>query len=534
MTARSIPSTLALLLLGACSSVGTSPTAPSASTYRPGDGHDLAALPEAQPRQTIDVADGGTIKLRASMVRWTVSGVPTFAYAYNGQIPGPLLRVKQRSTFTVDVTNALDLPTTVHWHGVRLDTPNDGVVGISQAAIEPGGSFRYTVHVPDAGLYWYHPHVREDIEQDLGLAGNLEVLPVATSALPPVDREEVLMLDDLAVAADGTPLPYGKDDATRVLMGRFGNVLLVNGAPSYALTVTQGQVVRFGFTNAASTRTFRLGWSAPPGTESPRMKLVESDQGPLPQERRIDSVTLAPAERGVADVLFDRPGTYSLEQRTPTARSVLGTVTVTQAPSSSVAAEAFSTLHANSDVRAAIDATVRAATDAPVDLTLRLTVDIKGMGGGMTMGGMNHAGMSMGGMTPGADGIEWEDAMSAMNTASSKANTQWKLVDDATGKVNMDITRTFERGSVVKVRLVNDARAMHPMQHPIHLHGQRFLVAAVNGTPNADLAWKDTVLVPSGATVDLIVPMENPGTWMLHCHIAEHLTNGMMATFTVT
>lgn len=533
MTTRSIPIALSLLAIGACSSVGTSPATPSATTYRPGDGHDLAALPEAQPRQTIDVPDGGTVALRPSMVRWSVNGVPTFAYAYNGQIPGPLLRAKQGSTFTVDVTNALDLPTTVHWHGIRLDTPNDGVVGVSQEAIEPGGSFRYTVHVPDAGLYWYHPHMREDIEQDLGLAGNLEVLPSAEDVFPPPDHEEILMLDDLATGQDGAPLPYGRDDATRALMGRFGNVLLVNGAPAYALTVTQGQVVRFGLTNAANTRTFRVGWSAPSGAAPLRMKLVESDDGPLPVEQWADTVTLAPAERSVAEVLFDRPGTYTLDQRTPTARDVLGTVTVTQATESSAAAVAFGTLRRNDEVRDAIVATVKAAKDAPVDLTLRLTVELKGMGGGMQMGGMNHGGMSMGGMTLGADGIEWEDAMPPMNAASTKANTQWKLVDEATGKVNMDVAPTFPRGSVVKIRLVNDAKAAHPMQHPIHLHGQRFLVYAVNGTPNADLAWKDTVLVPSGATVDLLVPMENPGTWMQHCHIAEHLTNGMMAMFTV-
>lgn len=533
MTARSIPFTLTLLLLSACSSVSTPPVAPGASTYRPGAGHDITVLPEAQPRQTIDVADGGTVALRPSMVRWTINGVPTFAYAYNGQIPGPLLRVKQGSTFTVDVTNELDLPTTVHWHGVRLDAPNDGVVGLNQKAIEPGGNFRYTVHVPDAGLYWYHPHVREDIEQDLGLAGNLEVLPSAKDAVQTSDREEILMLDDLAIGSDGVPLPYGKDEATRALMGRFGNVLLVNGTPAYALTVAQGQVVRFGLTNAANTRTFRLSWNAPSGAEPPRMKLVESDDGPLPQERWADTVTLAPAERDVAEVLFDRPGTYTLEQRTPTARSVLGMVTVTAAPDSSAAAMAFGTLRRNSKVQDAIDATVKAAKDAPVDLTLRLTVELKGMGGGMQMPGMNHGGSSMGGMAPGADGIEWEDAMAPMNTASTKANTQWKLVDEATGKVNTDIAPTFKLGSVVKIRLVNDAKAAHPMQHPIHLHGQRFLVAAINGTPNANLAWKDTVLVPSGATVDLLVPMDNPGTWMLHCHIAEHLTNGMMAMFTV-
>ena len=83
-------------------------------------------------------------------------------------------------------------------------------------------------------------------------------------------------------------------------------------------------------------------------------------------------------------------------------------------------------------------------------------------------------------------------------------------------------------------RLVNDIKTFHPMNHPIHLHGQRFLVVARDGKPVDDQVWTDTVLLPVGQAVDILVENANPGTWMLHCHIAEHLGSGMMANYTVT
>jgi len=108
------------------------------------------------------------------------------------------------------------------------------------------------------------------------------------------------------------------------------------------------------------------------------------------------------------------------------------------------------------------------------------------------------------------------------------------LRDTATGRENMDIDWRFRVGDVMKLRLVNDRSALHAMQHPIHIHGQRFLVVSVNGVPNENLVWKDTVLVPTGFVVDILVDMSNPGKWMLHCHIAEHVETGMRMVFEVT
>jgi FtsP/CotA-like multicopper oxidase with cupredoxin domain len=123
--------------------------------------------------------------------------------------------------------------------------------------------------------------------------------------------------------------------------------------------------------------------------------------------------------------------------------------------------------------------------------------------------------------------------MPSMNWASDARQVTWLLRDPATGRENMDIDWRFRRGQVVKLRLVSERETVHAMQHPVHIHGQRFLILAVNGVPMRHHAWKDTVLLPAGATVDLLVEMTNPGRWMLHCHIAEHLSADMMMAFTV-
>ena len=156
------------------------------------------------------------------------------------------------------------------------------------------------------------------------------------------------------------------------------------------------------------------------------------------------------------------------------------------------------------------------------------------------MGGMQHMmpdgtmmGGSMGNMMSGSsDGIEWEDAMPMMGNLTTDT-VKWQLVDQDTGKVNSDINWSFAKGTPVKIEIYNDPNSVHPMQHPIHFHGNRFLVVSRNGVPQTDLAWKDTVLVKSGETVDIVLDTSNPGTWMAHCHTAEHLQDGMMFTYTV-
>jgi FtsP/CotA-like multicopper oxidase with cupredoxin domain len=133
-----------------------------------------------------------------------------------------------------------------------------------------------------------------------------------------------------------------------------------------------------------------------------------------------------------------------------------------------------------------------------------------------------------------AQGIEWEDDMVEVNRMTTPANMRWKLVDRETGAENAQIDWTFHVGDQVKLRLVNEMDSDHPMPHPFHVHGAgRFLILARDGVVEPNLVWKDTVLVRTGETVDILLDVTNPGRWMAHCHIAEHHESGMMFSFDV-
>jgi FtsP/CotA-like multicopper oxidase with cupredoxin domain len=154
----------------------------------------------------------------------------------------------------------------VHWHGRRLDNRYDGAHE-TQAPIPVGGTFSYRIQFPDPGVYWYHPHIREDYGQELGLYGNILVVPADPDYRPAAHREVLVMLDDVLLE-DGKIAPFSRTETTYAAMGRFGNVLLVGGATDLSLNVQCDEVVRFYLTNTANTRVFNV---ALPGA---RIKLV--------------------------------------------------------------------------------------------------------------------------------------------------------------------------------------------------------------------------------------------------------------------
>ncbi|HEX9347157.1 MAG TPA: multicopper oxidase family protein [Gemmatimonadales bacterium] len=476
-----------------------------------------APIPNAESNEVLRLKDGDFIDLDAELVRRTINGQTYTMYSYNGQYPGPLIEVARGSEIMVRFTNHLADSTSIHWHGIRLENAFDGVDGVGG-----GDAFTYKLRFPDAGIYWYHPHIREDIQQALGLYGN--ILVRQPGAKIPANREQILMLQDLLVGDAGL-IPWGQESPTHALMGRFGNVFLVNGEPGYRLSVRRGEVVRFYFTNASSTRTLNLSFP------EARMKLVATDAGPFEREAWVESVVIAPAERYVVDVQFDRTGEFALLNKVigldhlfgrffPMV-DTLGSVTVAPARVRRDLSKAFAALRRLPPPYAAASSYL----NRPPDQTLVLTLRTEGLPYFterlMQLDSIYFA------------PVEWGGTMPMMNWASTGRQVRWVLKDPATGHENMDIAWHFRRGEPVKLRLVNERRAFHGMQHPIHLHGQRFLVLAVNGVPNKDLAWKDTVLVPAGAVVDILLDTANPGEWMLHCHIAEHLSAGMMMHFTI-
>jgi FtsP/CotA-like multicopper oxidase with cupredoxin domain len=495
----------------------------------------------------VELKNGETYDLTASVVKRTIAGSEVKMLAYNGSIPGPVIKVEQGAEVTINFTNNIDVPTTLHSHGLRLDNAYDGVPDITQKEIPTGGSFTYKLKFPDAGMYWYHPHIREDYAQELGLYGNYLVEPTDVNYWNPVNREVPLFLDDISME-NGKVAPFYQKTANHTLMGRYGNVMLVNGDDNYKLTVKKGEVIRFYLTNSANVRPFRFA------IEGAKMKLVGGDNGAYEHEAWTDGVIIAPSERYVVEVFFGHAGTYALLNQTPDKTTPLGMVTVTDDVATPSYARAFASLATHDATVKSIDP-FRQYFNKPLDKQINLTVDLSasmqkmmggnssggGMMGGMKMRGGMHMmpdGTMMGGggmmMEIPKDGIEWENTMQMMmDTIPDTSMVKWKIVDQVTNKANMDIDWKFKIGDKVKIRITNDAKSMHPMQHPIHFHGQRFLVLDRNGAEQTNLVWKDTVLVPAGQYVDILLDASNPGTWMAHCHIAEHLESGMMFNFKV-
>src|SRR6478752_94909 len=297
---------------------------------------DTAGLPAATATEVVELGDGDRYTLRIAPVTKRIGDATVRMLAYNDSIPGPTLRVPEGAEVVVDMENQGDLEATVHWHGLRLDNRYDGTHE-TQELMPIGG--RYTAHVafPDPGVYWYHPHVREDYGQELGLYGNCIVVPADPDYWPPAHRELALTLDDVLIE-DGQIAAFSPDETTYAAMGRFGNVLLIAGDPELVLTACTGEVVRLCLTNTANTRVFKV---ALPGA---RMKLIGGDSGRVEHEEFVEDVILAPSERVVVDVCFEMPGRLALEHRTPDRTYRLADISVTEEQAAPSLAEAFSEL----------------------------------------------------------------------------------------------------------------------------------------------------------------------------------------------
>jgi FtsP/CotA-like multicopper oxidase with cupredoxin domain len=281
-----------------------------------------AGLAPSVATPVVELADGDEFDLTIAPVTKEIGGSTLRMLAYNGSIPGPTLRVKQDSEIVVNVTNEGDLEATVHWHGLRLDNRYDGTHE-TQAPIPVGGSFTYRLQFPDAGVYWYHPHIREDYGQELGLYGNIVVEPAEADYWPAAHREVVLTLDDILVE-DGKVAAFSHHGPSHVAMGRFGTEMLIGGETDLTLEAKRGEVVRFFLTNTANTRVFRVGFAGA------QMKLVGGDSGRVEREELVEDVILAPSERVVVDVLFDAEREAALEHRTPEQTYRLATIAVSE------------------------------------------------------------------------------------------------------------------------------------------------------------------------------------------------------------
>jgi FtsP/CotA-like multicopper oxidase with cupredoxin domain len=520
---------------------------------------DAAGLAPTGPPESVELADGDAFDLRIAPVAKRLGEDTVRMLAYNGSVPGPTLRVKQGSEVIVNVENDGDLEATVHWHGLRLDNRFDGTHE-TQRPLAVGERFQYRLEFPDPGVYWYHPHIRQDYGQEMGLYGNILVVPAEPDYWPPAHRELLVTLDDVLLE-DGRVAPFRRAETTYAAMGRFGNQMLVNGEPRLELTAQAGEVVRLYLTNTANTRVFNVA------ARGARMKLVGGDSGRCEREELVESVVLAPSERVVVDVLFETPGAAALEHRTPERTYELAAVAVGESSVDPEPTAAFATLRTNPEMVAERerlapdrdrepDKTLAfvaemefEAPEGPVVFTCPMhpavVSDRQGRCPECGMKLMPTAEAATGGHDhahhehhhhdhAAADGIEWEDDMVEVNRTTTPANTRWKIVDRSDGAENHDIAWRLTVGDRVKIRLVNEMDSDHPMHHPFHIHGAgRFLVLGRDGVEDPNLVWTDTVLVRTGEVVDILLDVTHPGRWMAHCHIAEHHESGMMFSFDV-
>jgi FtsP/CotA-like multicopper oxidase with cupredoxin domain len=332
-------------------------------------------LPDARPTELVELADGDEFKLEIIPVKKQIGDAPVRMLAYNGSVPGPTLKVPQGATITVHVTNHGDVDATVHWHGLRLENRYDGTHD-TQAPIPVGESFTYQVHVPDPGAFWYHPHIREDYGQEMGLYGNILATPSEPDYWPAANRELPLTLDDILIE-DGQIAAFSESETTHVAMGRFGNVMLVAGEPDLALEAKRGEVVRFYFTNTANTRVFNVTL---PGAQ---MKLVGADAGHYEHEELVDEVLLAPSERVVVDVLFQDAGELELQHKTPEHTYRLASIAVVDEQPEQSFADDFPSLRTNRDM-AELREHVEPFFKAPPDKSLSFTAEMDmGVPGGV-------------------------------------------------------------------------------------------------------------------------------------------------------
>lgn len=397
---------------------------------------------------------------------------PSEVWTYNGTVPGPLIEANVGDELVVHFENQLPEPTTIHWHGIRLPAQMDGTLAM-QAPIPPGGSFEYRFVLKDAGLFWFHPHIRSDVQIEKGLYGTLLVRGAEE---PKVDREAVFVLDDVRVLPDGT-FPDYLDDLSK-MMGRQGNVLLVNGTSLPTLPVRRGAVHRLRLVNVANGRFFNL---ALPGHS---FRVIGTDGGLLPKPYDTDRLLLSPGER--YDLLLVPDGAP-------------GELTLTNEP--------YERGHDSAKEPPLPMAVFQLSDDEPLSPQPLPTA----------FGSIERLPAS---------------AIDHTLTLSEAFDADGQLVFTINGVTHPDVPKISVTNGAIRVfDVLNES----DMDHPFHLHGFFFQTLEEDGIavlPEA-LANKDTRIIRAHGSARIVARFDEPGAWMYHCHILEHAEGGMMGEINV-
>lgn len=413
------------------------------------------------------------------------AGAPaTKVWTYNETEPGPLLRVRQGTPMRVLVENQLDEGTTIHWHGIRLPNAMDGVPGLTQPLIEPGTSFAYEFTPPDAGTFWYHSHANSQVQLGRGLAG---ALIIEEKDAPAVDRDELWFIQDWRLT-DGQIAPGFGNRMEEAMSGRVGNTVTINGRKLDRFPVRAGERVRLRLVNAALARVMALRF------ERHRPVVIALDGQPCdPHEPDGGRVVLGPAMR--ADVILDLEGEPGRDY--------------------AVTDDFYDGL-AYTLVRLSYE-TTSPLRSHPLDAPVRLTPNPLPQ---PDLASAEHHEMRVqGGMAKNMGMMPAGGAIWAINGMSMTGD----------GQAGMPAMFRLRRGQSCVLDLNNESAWWHPM----HLHGHSFQVLTRNGAPVQHREWGDTVLVQAREVVRVAFVADNPGDWMLHCHVADHQMTGLMTIIRV-
>lgn len=437
-----------------------------------------AALPGAVRADTAPI-----LHAREGLARLAPPAYPeTPIWGYDGTVPGPVLRARQGARMARRFRNGLPQASSVHWHGIRIENAMDGVAGMTQPPVAPGEDFLYDFALPDAGTYWYHPHNRTYEQMARGLYGALIV--EEAGGAPEVDLDEVLLLDDWRLTDEARIAEGFGNMHDWAHAGRIGNWITVNGAGAWSRAAARHDRLRLRLVNTANARIFALeargleGW------------VVALDGMPLEAPRPLGALTLAPAQR--ADLVVDvvaAPG----EEALLVSRERDGGYAIAAFPVAGVARQAR---------LPAPDPLPPNPVPALGPLETAMRAELRMEGG--AMGGLRGA--MMGGRMTGLREMAAAGKVWAFN-----------------GMADMGDTPLLEArlGETVRIAMINDTAWAHGM----HLHGHHFRQVRADGSVGP---LRDTILMDRGETVEIAFVADNPGDWLLHCHMLEHSAGGMM------
>jgi len=441
----------------------------------PASGGELSPAPGGSVRSFDLTAAPAKVELKPGLV--------VSAWAYNGVVPGPVLRVFDGDLVRVTLRNHLSVGTTIHWHGLAVPNGQDGVAGVTQDPVPPGASATYSFVARGAGTFWYHSHQRGSYQLDRGLYGVLIVEPRGKA----VGVDHVVVYDEWPIGLEMPSPPPASDPAmsayvTVSVNGRSGDAI----AP---IRFASGQTVRLRLLNAGYLVHFVR-------VEDTAVTVVAFDGHEVRGGRpTTDVLPLGPGERIDVELAANGQATWlALQDPFPPSGDALLAVAPEGAP-----VPAFTP----SGIRPVLDIFTYGA---------QASASPWPKGGGvptrtftLTLSEISRTRAALPSPMP---GMEMGDVSYQINGAA--------FPDTPVLEVSL--------GDLVTIKFVNAGRQDHPM----HLHGHAFQVLERDGMAVKGLLVKDTIVVRPGSSITVGFLADNPGWWMIHCHQLHHAAGGMM------